>query len=371
MVPPKNESNPHRPEGKDGINRRTVVGAAAWAAPAIALSVASPAAATSLGTITASPNAITAGFPKSTELQLSPAADGVTISISAEPEGIVMFPADVISLPGGSASVLFSTTETAAQVVMITAVAPGYQPLSFPLTVEAAPAITLVDAPEYATFDKSAKTVYPLEFALSPAASGVPITLTRESGPNKGMVGMATYNLVSDGSGRAKTTVGATENVADAVIVRAAAPGYQTLEFVINTLKEGSTEPGGGSGVGKTHVASLVDVMNKAAHGITQVGPYEFTIKEALTASAAYTPVNLTITPREGTPADIKSATIKSSSYSKYAIVEDTAQASEGSITKMDLSLVRAGAPKGTTYWIGFGAGATYPDDFRLTFTVV
>lgn len=123
------------------ISRRTVVGAAAWATPAIALSVASPATATSLGTITAVPYAITADSPKSSVIQLNPPADNVTITISAEPAGAVTFPDTVTTLPGlgGQTPVPFATALTDAQVVMITAIAPGYAPVTFALPIEASP----------------------------------------------------------------------------------------------------------------------------------------------------------------------------------------------------------------------------------------
>jgi hypothetical protein len=282
VVPPKHDTNPQPRDGNGSINRRTVVGAAAWAAPAIALSVASPASATSLGTITASPKPIKAGTTTSTPLQLNPAADNVTIAVSAAPEGIVTFPATMTTLPGlnGRTSVPFSTTETDAQTVMITAVAPGYAPVTFALPIEATPVIepepepepeptlsliTLVEAPEFALFNASTPNRYPLEFALSPAASGVPITLTRERGPQGGLVGIASYDLITDATGRAKTTVGAVESIDDAAIVRASAPGYETLEFVINTLAAGSTVPtdpgSGGVPTWSTHPVTLVSVV--------------------------------------------------------------------------------------------------------------
>jgi hypothetical protein len=135
------------PAPRGSFSRRAVVGAAAWTAPAIALSVASPAAATSLGTITVTPVAIRADSPKSTPLQLVPAADNVTITITAEPTGIVSFPQQVTTIPGlnGRTPVRFSTTATDAQVVTITAMAPGYAPAIFALPIEQLPVTTPVE----------------------------------------------------------------------------------------------------------------------------------------------------------------------------------------------------------------------------------
>ncbi len=376
MIPPKHESNPQSSEGKDGINRRTIVGAAAWAAPAIALSVASPASATSLGTITATPSAIKAGAPKSTRLQLNPPADNVTISISAEPADAVTFPATATTFPGlgGSTAVLFSTELTEAQTVLITAVAPGYAPVTFPLNIEAAPVIepeptpsviTLVDAPEYATFNSSASNRYPVEFALNPPASGVPITLTRERGPKNGLVGFAAYDLISDGSGHARTTVGAMENVDDAPIVRASAPGYETLEFVINTLAAGSpepTDPGSGnpgSGTLKTHTVYLVSVVGavSGANGNYVIGDAPIVVTVRLGNSM-------------------------SSDASKWAVVKPTEASSpfpdavtvtppmlnmeEGSTGQFTVTR-NADAKSGTTESVTIG---NYGTDISLTFTV-
>lgn len=373
MVSPKHETDPQPSAGAGSVNRRTIVGAAGWAAPAIALSVASPAAAASLGTITASPQAIAAGSTKSSQLQLNPAADNITISLSAEPEGIVTFPAAVTTFPGlrGSASVPFSTTATEAQVVMITAVAPGYTPVTFALPIEAAPVvepeptppvITLVDAPVYALFNGSAPNRYPLEFALSPAASGVPVTLTPVRGTTGGLVGMASHDLTTDASGHAKTTVGAMYDVDDAVTVRATAPGYETLEFVINTLAAGSTEPTNpgqpGSGGTSTHKVYRVSVTGHVAAPAWDqyvIGDKPIVVTLGITPRAPGVPTKANVAGYRwgGEP------NVLLLSPANLAITEDT----PGSFTITKL----AGARSGQTATFMWG---NYTTELSITFTV-
>lgn len=279
---PSDTPMPSPSEGS-GLSRRSIVGAAAWSAPAIVLSAASPATATSLGILSVRPESITvqAGTPTSIQIGLAPAGSRVPIAIDFDTAGaITTSPTDITSLGEiGYAVVSLSTALTEPRIVTAVATAPGYSPVTFTINVEAPaivepepepgpPTISVVSAPESVVYTGVASTEY-VEFALTPPAAGVTVTLTRDVGPNGGLLGLGSYSLVSDASGRVRTTVGAMFDKSDTVDLHVAAPGYKSLVLPIATLAAGAPDPTnpGGGGVTKTHTAYLISVTGGAMSG--------------------------------------------------------------------------------------------------------
>lgn len=213
-----------------GLSRRTVIGTAAWAAPAIAFTTASPANATSLGTLSVDPAVITvsAGTPTVAQLRLDPAGNRVPIALTVEPEGAVTFPSEIVSVEStGKAEVSLSTDLPQARLVTATAVAPGYAPLIFTINVEAPAAlgtISLIEGPRSVSVDTSPSD--PFTLGLEPIAAGVPVTL--RSAPAEALTFSST-SPGTDSSGRTSFTVStAIESESTADII-AAAPGYGEL----------------------------------------------------------------------------------------------------------------------------------------------
>jgi hypothetical protein len=133
------------------MKRRTVVAAAAWAAPAIAVSVASPATATSLGRIvlTEYPVGLLSGQASLVTGALDPGIAG-TVMVSIFPSAALDFPAHVAAGPDGSFSFLLdSPGDRGVTPVTVVLSAPGYDPAQFTVlrVATAAGTIELVSTP--------------------------------------------------------------------------------------------------------------------------------------------------------------------------------------------------------------------------------
>ncbi len=140
------ETDAKRPEqARAGLQRRTLVGAAAWAAPAIVLTQASPAAATSteLGVITfvTSSQRIDGGTSFMLVGTVVPAAGrSLPSELSLAYGGAVTGPLKVAVAEGSFTFVITASNPAAETPSTVTASAPGYAPAEYTCTV--APAVT-------------------------------------------------------------------------------------------------------------------------------------------------------------------------------------------------------------------------------------
>lgn len=111
-----------------GVQRRTIIGAAAWAAPAIAVSAASPALATSstLGAIVFEqyPTLIRVGQEVAVIARLVPGIQS-TVSIALSPAGGLTAPTSVQTAADGSFSFLLGASAAGSPVTVVLSV-PGY-----------------------------------------------------------------------------------------------------------------------------------------------------------------------------------------------------------------------------------------------------
>ncbi len=234
----------HSPSESSGLSRRSIVGAAAWSAPAIVLSAASPATATSLGILSVRPESPTvqAGTPTSIQIGLAPAGSLVPITIDFDPAGaITTSPTDIISLGDiGQAVVSLSTILTEPQIVTAVATAPGYAPVTFTINIEAptvvepepdAPKISLVRGPSSVAADTSPSL--PFTVALTPSVQNAPVTL--RSVP-AGLLTFSPGNIKSDGAGQAHFTVSTTVEENTPASIVASSTGYPDLTIPISIV---------------------------------------------------------------------------------------------------------------------------------------
>lgn len=240
--------NPTTTEARwDGVSRRTVTGAAAWALPAIVFTTSSPAAAASIrGALAVEPSTLTidASTPGSVTVTTAPEADGVALSIAVEPEGSLTWAPDpAVTVPGaGSATITFSTALVEATTATVIVNAAGFESVTIPVVIAGAasklaltaPGASVTPAGKRPMLDRRQDVSARVTRGDGTPVDGEVVTLTAPAGIGFAD-GTSTFSGTTDASGTVTATLVVPDDAPSATVALAATSRYAeaTLELIV------------------------------------------------------------------------------------------------------------------------------------------